>query len=60
MCLPRDFQKTPRNDTFAPNLDITVWQFTKLLKQIFKIFCKFKLLLQSNCPWKIDNLLLLQ
>ncbi len=37
----------------------TGWKFAKLLKQICKIFRNFKMLLQSNYPFRIGNLWIL-
>jgi len=36
------------------------WEFTKLRKQICKIFCNFKVLLQTSYPKKISSLCFLQ
>ncbi len=32
------------------------WEFTKLFRQICKIFCNFKVLSGSSYSWKIGNL----
>jgi len=39
---------------------ISGWEFTKLLRQIRKIFHNFKVLLQSNYSYKISSLCFLQ
>jgi hypothetical protein len=56
------YSREKSKDLFIKNLDIesTGWELTKLIMQIRKIFCNFMMLLQSNYPCRIDNVLTLQ